>query len=349
VPIIFLNPWGAVLVLLLVLPVLAFNRLRKRDTAARTTLALPPPSRWSLFAPIGGALLGGALLVLAATQPTIVRSSSHPQRTDAETLFVLDITRSMLASSTPGSATRLDRAKKIAVRLRASIPAVPAGVASITDRVLPYVLSTSDEGVFTSTLAGAVAVDEPPPTNVYYDRATDLAALTEIPSREFFSAGVRKRVVVVLTDGESRAVPARRMQALSSRGLRTVFVHVWQPGERVYATGRPDKTYHADPESAAFLANLASEANGTAAEEDNLTAATAAVRGAVGTGPTEPVRDHSYVGLMQPIAIAALLSLAFVLWRRNAWVIRRFYTLGLERRDRWLASRQHLQYSQQRP
>jgi hypothetical protein len=140
--------------------------------------------------------------------------------------------------------------------------------------------------------------------------------------------------VVVLTDGESRKVPARRMQSLGTRGLRAVFVHVWQRDDRVFATGRPDKTYHADPASGVFLAGLAQEAGGTSAEEGDIGSAIAAVRGAVGTGPTDPVRDHSYLGLMRPIALVALFPLMFALWRRNAWVLRRAYTFVTERRNR---------------
>jgi hypothetical protein len=333
VPIVFLNPWGALLVLLLVLPALAFLRLRDRDRAVRATLHLPPARRRVLLAPVVAALLAGVLLTLAATQPALVRTSSQPRRTDAELLFVLDISRSMLASAAAGAPTRLERAKRLAEGIRGAVPGVPAGVASITDRVLPYVLATNDEGVFASTLHNAVAVDEPPPTNIYYDRATDLGVLSDIPERWFFSPGVRKRVVVVLTDGESRSVPAQRLRGL--RRLATVFVHVWQPGEQVFATGRPDKTYRDDPGSGAFLAEL-----GTSAGEDDVDAAIASVRAAVGSGPSEPVRDHSYVGLMRPLVLAALVPLLFVLWRRNGWVLRRLYTLANERRNAWLASRQ---------
>jgi len=308
-PIVFLNPWGALLAVLLVLPVLAFLRLRQRDRAVRATLQLPPPRRSALFAPVVAAMLAGVLLTLAATQPALVRSSSQPRRTDAELLFVLDISRSMLASSAPGSPTRLERAKSIAERIRAAVPGVAAGIASVTDRVLPYALATSDEGVFTSTLHNALAVDQPPPTNIYYDRATDLGVLSDISRRSFFSPGVHKRVVVVLTDGESRPVRARRK-------LASVFVHVWQPGESVFATGRPDKTYRADPDSGAFLSAL-----GTTAEEGDVDGAIAAVRSAVGDGPTEPVRDHSYVGLMRPLVLVSLVPLLFALWRRNGWVL----------------------------
>jgi hypothetical protein len=328
VPIVFLNPWGGLLALLLLLPVLAFLRLRQRDAAVRATLQLPPARPSVLFAPVVAALLAGALLTLAATQPALVRSSSQPRRTDAELLFVLDISRSMLASAAAGSPTRLERAKRIAERIRAAVPAVAAGVASVTDRVLPYALATNDEGVFVSTLHNAVAVDQPPPTNIYYDRATDLGVLSDIPKRSFFSPGVRKRVVVVLTDGESRPVRGQRK-------LATVFVHVWQPGESVFATGRPDKTYRADPGSGAFLSAL-----GASAEEGDVDAAIARVHSAVGTGPTEPVRDHSYLGLMRPLVLAALVPLLFLLWLRNGWVLRRLYSLATKRRNEWLASRQ---------
>jgi hypothetical protein len=217
----------------------------------------------------------------------------------------------------------LERAKRIAERIRASAPAVAASVASVTDRVLPYALATIDEGVFVSTLHNAVAVDQPPPTNIYYDRATDLGVLSDIPRRAFFSPGVRKRIVVVLTDGESRPVRALRK-------LATVFVHVWQPGESVFATGRPDKTYRDDPGSGAFLTAL-----GTTAEEGDVDGAIEAVRGAVGAGPTEPVRDHSYVGLMRPLVLAVLIPLLFALWRRNGWVLLR---LQRPRRDEGLTS-----------
>jgi hypothetical protein len=326
VPVVFLNPWGALLALLLVLPVLAFLRLRERDRAVRETLRLPPVDRSALFAPVAAALLTSLLLTLAATQPALVRSSSQPRRTDAELLFVVDISRSMLASAAAGAPTRLDRAKRIAEHIRASVPAVRASIASVTDRVLPYALATGDEGVFASTLRNAVAVDEPPPTNIYYDRATDLGVLSDIPRRSFFSPGVRKRVVVVLTDGESRSVPAERL-----RGVVTAFVHVWQPGEQVFATGRPDKTYREDPGSGAFLDGL-----GTTVDEGDVETAIAAVRDAVGTGPTEPVRDHSYVGLMRPLVLAALVPLLFVLWRRNSWVLRRLR--GQSRREEGLTS-----------
>jgi hypothetical protein len=344
-PIVFLNPWAGLLVLLLVVPLAAFIRLRERDAAVRATLRLPPAATRALITPLATALVAGTLLALGATQPALVRSSTHPQRTDAEALLVLDISRSMLASRAPGAPTRLDRAKRIAIRMRTAVPAVPAGIASVTDRVLPYVMPTSDERVFQSTLKAAVAVDQPPPTNIFYDRATDLGALADIPARGFFSPRARKRLVVVLTDGESRAVAARKIQSLPARGLRTVFVHVWSAEDRIYATGRPEKTYHADPESSSALASLAEAANGSAIEEGSAADAVAAVRAALGSGPVESIADHSYFGLMRPLAAVALIPLLFVLWRRNGWALRRIHTLTTERRNRWLDSRQQLQHS----
>jgi hypothetical protein len=349
VPVIFLNPWAAVLFLFLAAPLAGFARLREHDRAVREVLLLPDAARRTLVAPLAAAIVTGALLTLAATQPALVRSSTRLERTDAEALFVLDISRSMLAAQSSSSATRLARAKAIASQLRGRLPTVPAGIASVTDRVLPYLLPTTDERVFRSTLRDAVAIDEPPPTNVYYDRATALGALAEIPARRFFSARATKRLLVVLTDGESRAVALPQAERLRRAGLRTVFVHVWNPGEEVYATGRPEKTYRADPESAQLLDGLARLSGGTTLSEAEEEGLIEAARAAIGRGRVRHVRDHRYVALMRPIVLVALLPLVFLLWQRNGWALSRALRTAIERRKRWLASRQHLQHSPASP
>ena len=52
-------------------------------------------------------LLRAALLGVAASQPVLRTTHSIPVRSDAEVLFVIDGSRSMLASSAPGARTRL--------------------------------------------------------------------------------------------------------------------------------------------------------------------------------------------------------------------------------------------------
>ena len=78
----------------------------------------------------------------------------------------------MAAAPGPRSRTRLDRATAAAERLRAAIPEVPSGIATLTDRVLPDLLPVGDAGAFDATLRRAVAIEEPPP------RALSLRATT---------------------------------------------------------------------------------------------------------------------------------------------------------------------------
>jgi hypothetical protein len=121
-------------------------------------------------------------------------------------------------------------------------------------------------------------------------------------------------VFVVLTDGETRAYgEAAVARRLRSAGIGLVLVHVWREGERLEAAYRPD------PASGAALRDLAAAAGGTAVEEGDRGRAVAAARDALGTGPTEARSTEERVHPLAPwIALAALLPLAFGLWRRPA-------------------------------
>src|SRR5262249_28734496 len=140
----------------------------------------------------------------AAAQPALTHESHARVRTDAEALFVIDTSRSMAASRTPTSPTRLDRAVAAAVRLRAAIPDVPSGVATVTDRVLPDLLPVPDVAGFDSVVEHAVAIESPPPRETA-PRATSFGALVELASGNFFEPSAKRRLVVLLTDGESNA------------------------------------------------------------------------------------------------------------------------------------------------
>ena len=107
------------------------RRLRSRRTSSvRRSLGLPPPERRAELLP---SLPRGrrhrpprARCGAAGADPHVEPAAS---RRDVQALFVLDTSRSMAASSTPTSPTRLDRAAAAAVRLRAAIPQVESGVA----------------------------------------------------------------------------------------------------------------------------------------------------------------------------------------------------------------------------
>jgi hypothetical protein len=240
------------------------------------------------------------------------------ERTDAEAFVVVDVSRSMLAAPADGAARRIDRAREEAQRLRDALPEVPVGVLSLTDRVLPHLFPTVDRAVFGSTVAQAVDVERPPPSLFFSTKATDLGKLGSISARGFFSPGARKRLLVVLTDGESQPVDA----ALEAQfGLRpriaTVYVHVWRRGERIFVGGVPERAYVADPASGSLLQRVAELTGGRVFAEGDPAAVSASVA-SLGQGSTrQRVLDGERRALMPYAAALVLLPLAFVIRRRN--------------------------------
>jgi hypothetical protein len=294
----FLTPLGAFACFSAVLPLAALALARRR--AARAAAAVGLPARRS---GLGRALLIAAACCafgLAAAQPTLRRDERRQARTDVQAFFVLDVSRSMLASSGPAGATRLERARRAALELRASIPQVPAGLAGLTDRALPYLFPTLDPRVFASTLREAVTIESPPPQQVARV-ATSFDALASLGTQGFFPAGLERRVCVVLTDGESAPY------AGAGPGCRLMVVQLWDPGERIFRNGRAEPQYRPDDAAPALASRL-----GPVARESELGRAHELLSAAVGDGRVRalPGSGHSTVELAP---YAALAGLALVL------------------------------------
>src|SRR5262245_41385031 len=133
---VFLTPLGAVVALAVGLPLAAFAIGAARRARIRELLRLeqpPPGGKLALLALISIPLL----LALAAAGPALRNDVGRRVRASTEAFFVLDVSRSMAASSDAHSPSRLARAKQAALRLRDSIPDVRAGVASLTNQLLP--------------------------------------------------------------------------------------------------------------------------------------------------------------------------------------------------------------------
>ena len=79
----------------------------------------------------------------------------------------MDTSRSMLAADGPEGATRFDRSVEAASAIRDRIPQVRSGIVSMTDRLLPHVLPTTDRRVFETTLRRSIGVELPPPAFTY--------------------------------------------------------------------------------------------------------------------------------------------------------------------------------------
>jgi hypothetical protein len=224
----------------------------------------------------------------------------------------------MAASATRTSPTRLDRAVAAAVRLRAAIADVPSGVATLTDRVLPDLDPVADVGSFDAVVQRAVGIESPPPaaTDV---RATSYTALDEIATGNYFAPRTARRVVVLLTDGESNPVDTEAI-ARALRGYRFVAVRFWHGGESVYdANGKTENAYRPDPLGRVVLAGVARALGGRAFEESDLAGATSYLRSAVGSGPTTVVQGAapSRTPLAPWVAGLALLLLVPVFLPRG--------------------------------
>jgi hypothetical protein len=256
-----------------------------------------------------------ALLGIAAMQPVSVSAVSLPQRTDAEVFFVVDTSRSMLASRGPESPTRIERARDDATRLRDAIAEVPSGIAGLSDRVLPYMFPTANRFSFERTLQHAVGVDRPPPATVEVV-STALQTLGDMVSGNFFSSGLRHRVVVVLTDAESQPVDTFRLHQLLVMGPRldVVLVRVWKPGEAIFRQDRSiESSYHPDPSSAQVVQTVAAALGGTAFDESQLTDVVRTLKSDLGHGSViERAVTHRTTALAPYVVLLALLPLLYL-------------------------------------
>ena len=312
----FLTPLGALVALAAVLPLVVSLRRERRGREIRATLGLTDPGPRAGRALLAALVAVPVLTGFAASQPVIDRAQPRQERVDAEILFAFDTTRSMYAAAGVDEPTRFDRARLIAAEVRAAFPDVRAGVVSLTDRVLPHLFPTIDGSSFRSTLARSVAIERPPPVS-YRTLATDLNGLAAVGQQEYFSPETTRRLLIVLTDGETERVRARLPAALAKAGIDTIFVQVWRSSESIFLTSRPEPEYRPDPLSRRRLADFAAAVEGAAFSEDEAAAIVERARAAVGEGPTRSRPQRDLLALMPYATLAAVLPLAFVLRRRN--------------------------------
>jgi hypothetical protein len=315
---VFLTPAAALVAAAVLLPLAAFVFAERRVATVRRVLELRPP-RAGVDVPLLASLAAVVLvLALAAAQPALSNTQKQRVRTDAQVLFVLDISQSMAASSGRRGPTRLERATSAARRLRSSIPDVPSGVATLTDRVLPNLLPVPDAAAFDATLEQTVAINQPPPRELNV-RATNFEALSAVPGSGYFEPPATHRAVVLLTDGESSFFGAAAVGRAFAAAPRTSFLAVqfWRGNEAIYNTaGKTDPNYRPDPASKTQLAALAAATHGQVFAESETGRAAAEARSLLGRGPTRFVgRTQSRHPLAPYVALLALLPLGMIFAR----------------------------------
>lgn len=315
----FLTPLGAAFAVTALVPLAVLVVRRRRLRGIRGALGLEEPTIASQLPLVLALVAVPALLGLAAAQPVVETTKVVSERADAQVFVVLDVSRSMLAGAKPGAPTRFERAQEIALALQERFPDVPFGIATVTDRVLPHLFPTTDQRVFEATVRRTLGIERPPPIAFYTSSATSLNSLRAVPERNFFPPSATKRMLVVLTDGETQPPEPELARAFEREPrVQTAFVRLWDADERIYETGVAEGGYAPDSGSAADLARVASLTGGGVFEEGDIEGVAEAVRASVGEGQRVGREQQSgRIALMPYVALAALLPLVVVLLRRN--------------------------------
>jgi hypothetical protein len=186
----------------------------------------------------------------------------------------------------------------------------------MTDRALPLLLPSDDDLTFTSVMTRSLRADSPPPrqANVV---ATTFNALRGVPNGNFFSAQARKRVVILLTDGESRQFDSASVASAYHRapGIGLVVWPVGGTGDRFWSVdGTPEPGFRPLRTAPAQLRALA---RGGAQIVHDADAAGAAARRFLGSGPETHAGTTTGRTPLAPYAVAAaLLPLAGLLLLR---------------------------------
>ena len=317
----FLTPVGWLLALSALLPLLAFALVERRARRVRSELQLTEPSRRSRL-PVALSLAAvPVLLAAAAAQPVLESRHQRSVRADAEAFVIFDTSRSMLAAESAESPTRLERAQRGAEEVRRQLTDIPVGVASMTNRLLPHLFPTIDNGSFISTVERSIGIERPPPNRTESLQVTTFAPLARLQPENYFDLGATRRLAIVFTDGETTFTPPRSLRrALTSPpGVHMIFVHVADPDERVFArSGLPEPAYRADPASEARLQGMAKLVEGEAFPEQRLGDVVAAARDALGSGVTvNRGTERRSRPLASYLALAAFVPLVVILRRRN--------------------------------
>jgi len=194
-----------------------------------------------------------------------------------------------------------------------------AGIASLTDRALPDLFPTLDAQVFASTLEDSIGIERPPPSGTE-KLATDFGEFGSIAANNYFRPQVSKRLLVIFSDGESRAFDANKLAGKLRAGhVRVLFVHLWDPREKIFLTSKAaDPGYRPDPESRREAAQVAAAGDGKVFHDGDGDALASAAKDVLGSGPATTTREQrTRVSLAPYVALSALFPLSFVLYRRN--------------------------------
>jgi hypothetical protein len=323
----FTTPLAALVLFVGLVPLGVLLAEKERLRRVCLQLGLRPPETRNLLPVVLALAALVLLLALAAAQPVVAKRTTEKGRADAEAFFVFDTSRSMAASAGPGAPTRLDRARTDAKALRARLPSLPTGVASLTDRMLPHLFPSMSLNDFNATLDESLGIDRPTSSLGYGDAlGTKLGALGDLVAAHYFNPGSKRNIAVVFTDGETLPENLSPLPILLRQGnVKVFFFQYWGRDERVY-----DSEGHLNPNyspNAAFtepLNTLAGVTSSQIFQPGQTSEAAAAVRTAIGDGPLATRGRELSSRLLTPyLVLLALVPLAYLLGREQLGRLRR--------------------------
>ncbi len=316
----FDTPTAGLVALAGLVPLALVVAVERRNERARAVLRLAGPSPGSPWTLRVAVVAIAATLGLAAAQPVLSSTTPRLARLDAEALVAVDTSRSMDASATAESDVRLDRARRIVLRIRAALADVPTGLGTFTDRPLPLLLPTIDRDAFAAAVETSLGIERPPGLQSG-TTISSFDAVAPFPLEGYFSPAAKKRLLVIVTDAESTGFNEAGVRKSFEARPRTavVLVRIGRSGERVFgASGQPESTYVPPPATGETLRRFLAATHGRAYAEDDVAGAEQAAVEALGSGPTANLGSATARHDLAPwLVLAAVAPLAVVLRRRN--------------------------------
>jgi hypothetical protein len=152
---------------------------------------------------------------------------------------------------------------------------------------------------------------QPPPAFLTAARASQLGALTLVADRSYFNPGLRKRVLVVLSDLDSDLFSLNgTLNLLRQHRIEPFLMRIAAPGERIFDARRRPEPYISV--STVTVGSLRS-AGWHAYEEGRTGQVIADIRRYLGTGTTRPSgvieTQHSLSRLAASSALLVVLAL----------------------------------------
>lgn len=265
-----------------------------RSRQAATVLGLPPHKALSRRLLLGTGTV--ALLALAASQPVIGARQASYMRNDAEVWVILDTSGSMMASHTPTSPTRYSRALNAADRVFDSLPSnLPVGAAGMQQDVLPLAAPTVDRTLDKTALAQLARPGLLPERTMLTGlTATWFASLADLGKAHFFRPSVKKRVAILLSDGEGPTfIPDSTLVPIFDRHIKLIVVRFGSPTDRLWLHSKgqimQDSGFHSNTSDIADLKHSAKKSGGAFYSEQQLGQAIAKAKSLVGDGKSRKV------------------------------------------------------------